>query len=91
MSRQAPVADATNSVDRLTVRIAQLETANIGLSGIVATAVAAGIFVLAGVTAPHVGRASATQQSLSSCATSKQASAPCRTRKVPLSERIIGV
>jgi hypothetical protein len=76
------------SVDRLTVRIAQLETSNIALSGIVATVVAIAIFVVAAVTLPHLGRANAAQHGISSCATSK-AGAPCPARKLPLGERII--
>jgi hypothetical protein len=81
--------EATNSVDRLTVRIAQLETANIALSGIVATVVAIAIFVVGAVTLSHAARANAAQHSISSCSASKQTAAPCRWRKLPLAERII--
>jgi hypothetical protein len=81
--------EVTDSVDRLTARIAQLETTNMALSGIVATVVAIAIVAVAAVTVPHVGRANAAQQSISSCATSKQANAPCRPRKLPLSQRIV--
>jgi hypothetical protein len=80
--------DATASIDRLTVRIAQLETANIALSGIVATVVAIAIFVVGGVTLSHAARANAAQHSISSCATAK-AGTPCPARKLPFSQRII--
>ena len=44
--------EATVSVDRLTTRIAQLETSNMALSGVVATVVAIAIFVVAVMTLP---------------------------------------
>jgi hypothetical protein len=81
--------EATGSVDRLTARVAQLETTNMALSGIVATVVAIAIVAVATVTLPHLGRAKAAQQSISSCSASKQTGTPCRTRKLPLAERII--
>ena len=84
MSQQATV-----SVDRLTTRIAQLETSNMALSGVVATVVAIAIFVVAVMTVPHLPRSNAAQPGVSSCATSKTTSAPCRSRKLPLAERII--
>ncbi len=80
---------ATISVDRLTTRIAQLETSNMALSGVVATVVAIAIFVVAVMTVPHLPRSNGAQQSVSSCATSKTTGAPCRARKLPLAERII--
>jgi hypothetical protein len=81
--------EATVSVDRLTTRIAQLETSNMALSGVVATVVAIAIFAVAVMTVPHLGRSNAAQQGISSCATSKATGAPCRARKLPLAERII--
>jgi len=81
--------EATTSVDRLTVRIAQLETTNMALSGIVATVVAIAIFVVAATMVPHLGRSNAAQPSMSSCSASKQTNAPCRARKLPLTERIV--
>ncbi|MGC1352964.1 MAG: hypothetical protein WA858_24800 [Xanthobacteraceae bacterium] len=81
--------EATVSVDRLTTRIAQLETSNMALSGVVATVVAIAIFVVAVMTVPHLPRSNATQQSISSCSASKQTNAPCRARKLPLAERIV--
>jgi hypothetical protein len=81
--------DATVSVDRLTARISQLETSNIGLSGVVATVVAIAIVVMAVATAPHLGRSNPAQHGISSCSTSKATSAPCRARRLPLTERII--
>jgi hypothetical protein len=84
MSQQATV-----SVDRLTTRIAQLEGSNMALSGVVATVVAIAIVAATAVTIPHLSRSNAAQQSISSCATSKQTKAPCRARKLPLAERIV--
>ncbi len=81
--------EATVSVDRLTTRIAQLETSNMALSGVVATVVAIAIFVVAVMTVPHLARPNATHPGVSSCATTKTTSAPCRARKLPLAERII--
>ena len=80
---------ATVSVDRLTARIAQLETSNMALSGVVATVVAIAIFVVAVMTVPHLARPNAALPGVSSCATSKVTGAPCRARKLPLAERII--
>lgn len=81
--------ETTVSVDRLTARIAQLETSNIGLSGVVATIVAIAIVIVAIATAPHIARSNPAQRGISSCSTSKQTNAPCRTRKLPLTERIV--
>lgn len=67
MSQQATV-----SVDRLTTRISQLETSNMALSGVAATVVAIAIFAVAVMTVPHLARANAAQQSISSCSASKQ-------------------
>jgi hypothetical protein len=83
MSQQATV-----SIDRLTTRIAQLETSNMALSGIVATIVAIAIFVMTSVMVAHASRANAAQQGISSCSASKQTGAPCRARR-PLAERIV--
>jgi TctA family transporter len=81
--------EATVTVDRLTRRIAQLETSNMALSGVVATVVAIAIFAMASVMIAHVSRANAAQQSISSCSASKQTNAPCRARKPPYAERIV--
>jgi hypothetical protein len=79
MSTQTPA-----SVDRLTARIAELETSNIALSGIVATVVALAIVVMGAVTLPH---ASAGQQA--QCATSKSTTSHCRPARPRSAVRIL--
>jgi uncharacterized membrane protein len=81
MSLQAPV-----SVDRLTARVAQLETSNMALSGIVATIVTIAIIVVATATISHVGQAKA---GLTQCATSKAVAAQCRPARPRSAVRIL--
>jgi hypothetical protein len=81
----------STSVDRLTTRIAQLETSNIALSGIVATVVTIAIIAMAAVTVPSLGRANAAQHGISSCSASKQTAAPCRPQRPRSAERIFSV
>ena len=80
MSLPAPV-----SVDRLTARVAQLETSNIALSGIVATIVTIAIIVMATATLSHVGQAKA---GVAPCAPSK-ATAQCRPARPRSALRIL--
>ena len=83
--------EATTSVDRLTVRIAQLETTNMALSGIVATVVAIVIFVIAAVMVPHLGQSGPAQPSMSSCSASKQTATLCRAQRPRSAERVFSV
>jgi hypothetical protein len=80
MSLQAPV-----SVDRLTARVAQLETSNMALSGIVATVVTIAIIVMTTATLSHVGQANAGAQ----CSTSKAVAAQCRPARPRSAVRIL--